>query len=104
MSKAGDRVVAISHSDEGGVYIFGYGVYEGDFIPTEAVGVMADAAKEVGLKNPRIRLDNGDVVYGCECWFMSEDDFKAGIAKAGITPILIDINKERKYFSSKEQS
>ena len=34
----GDRVGAISHADDDKIYIFGFGVYEGKFIPPKEVG------------------------------------------------------------------
>ena len=74
MTKVGERVGAIFGSNEdGSISFFGYGVYEGDFVPEEAVGWMADALCHVGATNPRIRLDSGKAVYGCECWWGSEN-------------------------------
>jgi hypothetical protein len=54
--------------------IYGYGVYEGDYRPVEAAGQMADMLVDNKLTNPRIRLDDGQVVYGCECWWASEEE------------------------------
>ena len=61
--KIGERVGAISHGDAETIYLFGYGVYEGDFVPPE----------RFGIPNPRIRLDNGKTVYGFQCWWGSEE-------------------------------
>lgn len=73
----GTRVGAIlSESDDGVVKFLGYGAYEGDFVPEEAVGWIADAAREYGNRNPRIRLDSGKIVYGCECWWAAEGSIK----------------------------
>ena len=58
------------------VAFLGCGVYEGDFVPTEAVGYLADKARLHEKRNPRIRLDNGKVVYGCECWWGYEERIK----------------------------
>ena len=95
------RVLAVSHADEGAVYIFGEGIYEGDFIPKEAVGVMADICRKANRENPRIRLDSGKIVYGCECWWGGIEDAKK---KTGITDgkkvIELDIDEERKKFCS----
>ena len=72
--KIGDRVGAILGSNkDGGIDFFGYGVYEGDFISTEAVGFMADIARELSHENPRLKMDDGSIVYGCECWWGPED-------------------------------
>lgn len=72
-SRKGDRVGAIYREEfNGPVELFGYGVYAGDAVPVEAVGWTADIARESGLLIPRIELDNGQVVYGCECWWGPE--------------------------------
>ena len=72
--KVGGRVGAILGSNEdGSIGFFGYGVYEGDFIPTEAAGLLATIARELGHKNPRLKMDDGSIVYGCECWWGPED-------------------------------
>lgn len=71
MRQAGDRVGAISHSKDDVLYLFGYGVYEGDFVPDPSLGVriFGDLLR---VNNPQIRLDSGKLVYGCECWWGAE--------------------------------
>ena len=73
MRKEGERVGALLGSDETSIDFLGYGVYDGDYIPKEAVGFMAEILKRSGRENPRITLDNGGVVYGCECWWAGEE-------------------------------
>jgi hypothetical protein len=92
--KAGDRVGAISSLDNGIAYLFGYGVYDGDFIPENAVGFLAEACREHGVKNPRIKLDSGKTVYGCECWWESEEGVKNMLAECKEV-IEIDIDSMR---------
>ena len=69
--RPGIRVLAIRNTDPdtGTAYLFGEGVYEGDFSPEEAAGGLAEICREAEMNNPRIRLDSGEVVYGCECWW-----------------------------------
>lgn len=67
MSNKGDRIGAILGSDGKVVRWLGYGVYEGDFVPPKEIGGF-----NLGFPNPRLKLDNGDVVWGCECWWGSE--------------------------------
>jgi hypothetical protein len=72
-AKIGDRVGAIaSGNNKTGLVLLGYGVYEGDFIPEDGAGFMAETLRELQRTNPRIRLDSGETVYGCECWWGSE--------------------------------
>jgi hypothetical protein len=88
--KIGDRVGAVQSAKGGVVKLFGFGVYEGDFVPTEAVGFIADAAREAGITNPRIKLDSGKVVYGCECWWGSEAAVQKRFAGQKIVEVDID--------------
>jgi hypothetical protein len=93
MPKIGERVVAISHSDDETIYLFGFGVYEGDFDPEEAGGPLGEMCREMGRGNPRIRLDNGKIVYGCECWWHPEEKTTLDMKKK---VVLLDIDEERK--------
>jgi len=76
VKQAGDRVGAISHSEGKRLFVFGYGVYLGHARPSECeekpVGWMGDALVESDAENPLIRLDDGQHVWGCECWWGSE--------------------------------
>lgn len=65
-----ERVGAIQSMKDGVVYFYGYGVYLGDEIPPS--GMLHD----LGISNPKIELDNGGIVWGCECWWGSEDKIK----------------------------
>jgi hypothetical protein len=96
MTKVGDRVGAVYTGDKETLQIFGFGVYEGDFTPKEAAGWIAETAREIGTKNPRIKLDSGKVVYGCECWWGSEEAVKAQVAKyPKVIEVDIDEVRER---------
>jgi len=90
MVKKGERVGAISSADEKGCRFFGYGIYEGDFVPPKTIGLSGRA----GIPNPRIKLDNGKTVYGCECWWGGEEAIKKKIA-AYPKVVMVDIEKER---------
>jgi len=75
--EANKRVGAVCSMDKEVITLFGYGVYEGDFIPdTDDITMMGLPLRKMGLANPRIRLDNGDVVWGCECWWGAEEIVK----------------------------
>lgn len=119
MHKVGTRVVAISHSDDDNVYLFGYGVYEGRFLPP-----YIDVEKEIAdvkieyqelrkedpslpeqmddeklrtvidemFSNPRIKLDSGQTVWGYECWWGDIAGFQANNKR---TIVEIDIDEAR---------
>ena len=90
LKKPGDRVFAMESANNVEVRLFGCGIYEGDFVPVEAVGFFADCAKELGHTNPRIRLDSGKIVYGCECWWGLESVMEKTVAGRSIVPVDID--------------
>ena len=70
--KVGTRVSTIRNADERTVYTFGLGVYEGDFVPDKDLPGIAGMFGEMSRTNPRIKLDSGEVVYGCECYWAPE--------------------------------
>jgi hypothetical protein len=87
--KACQRVAVISADRE---KFLGYGVYLGDFDCHALSEYWANEADRLGLypdvaagyrsgkiqsKNPKIELDSGETIWGCECWWGPEDEFKA---------------------------
>lgn len=80
----GIRVGAISHTEGETIFLYGYGVFEGHHVPTaedRPAGWMGDAIFEEKISNPRIRLDDGKVIWGCECWWGPEAEVQKRAAK-----------------------
>ena len=74
----GERVGVILGTKGKVVEIFGYGVYDCDF-PGGPLG---------RIRNPRITLDTGEVVWGCEVWWGREEEIKKQLSlyeEAGYT-------------------
>ena len=92
--KIGDRVGAISHSKGTVTYIFGYGTYQGEEVPPPGVKMMGIDMHEIGHKNPKIVLDSGKVVWGCECWWGSETAIQKRLSGAEV--VEVDIDESRK--------
>jgi len=100
-----ERIGAILSTGENVVTFLGYGVYVGDSIPDDAVGGMAEMARELGTKNPRLEMDDGSVVYGCECWWGPEEEMKAYILqseRAGFTIVHRRIDDIRREYLCKK--
>lgn len=73
MTKEGTRVIAIQKADSENVWLFGYGKYLGlKAIPKEICEILE------GVENPCIELDNGKLVFGCECWWGENLDIIKG--------------------------
>ena len=76
----GDRVGAVCEADDETVYFFGYGTYNGEQVIDQSLGVrFLGMTPPEGHENHEIILDNGDKIYGCECWWMSEERMKSFI-------------------------
>lgn len=101
--KEGERVGAILGAKDGKVEFFGYGVFEGDHVPNEAIGWIAESLIANKIPNPRIRLDNGGVVYGCECWWGPEEAVKKRLEQYE-TVVEVDVNEWRKSIGAGEKS
>ena len=86
--KIGARVGAIASANEDGVRFFGYGTYQGEEVPPVEIKFMGGLSLgELGRKNPKIVLDSGDVVWGCECWWGSEEKIRELTADRKVIPI-----------------
>lgn len=82
----GSRVGAIRDANSEIVNLFGYGVYSGEEIPPDNImspfGLykeLKERLKEKTPTNPKIVLDSGEIVWGCECWWGPEEKIKAAI-------------------------
>lgn len=71
--KIGDRVGAVLDVHDGVVRLFGYGTYIGEEIPNEKVSGFGSILRTSNIPNPKIQLDSGKDVFGCECWWTFED-------------------------------
>jgi hypothetical protein len=65
----GSRVGAIRSEEAGTVNFFGYGVYVG----------RKPCPHLDGIHNPKIELDDGGVVWGCESWWGPEEQIRERI-------------------------
>lgn len=65
----GTRIGAILSGNDEGIKFLGYGTYEGDEVPPAEV---SDMLHDNEIANPKLVLDSGDVVWGCECWWGPE--------------------------------
>lgn len=94
----GERVGAILSANKEEVRLFGYGTYRGDEIPDDGVGGLGALIREVGNTNPKIVLDSGKVVWGCECWWGTERKIKESIGDRRV--VMIDPDEMREADSA----
>ena len=89
----GTRVGAISHANNDTVWLYGYGRYMGEEIPPMEVRLFGSTLK---APNPKIMLDDGKTVWGCECWWGEEDMVRNSINERGIE--MVDIEEDRRKY------
>lgn len=93
-------ILTINH-DEKAIYFLGWGTLVGCEVPVSAVGATAERVKAEGNVNPKIELDNGKVVWGCECWWDNEAGMREQFARLeaeGYTIKDVDIEEHRRAF------
>lgn len=82
------------------VFFLGYGEYKGEETPpatavmgkdcpADIVAEYEKLAKESNFKNPKVLLDNGATVWGCQCWWGPEDQIRNMLE--GKTVVLVDV-------------
>lgn len=88
MTEPGTRVVAIRDSKtDGTMHIYGFGTYVGMEVPPDEIGF--------GFPNPRIDLDSGETVWGCQCWWRPcEDEDELREKVPGVKVIIVVPVKE----------
>lgn len=69
MRKSGDRIGAIRSAKNNTVQLLGYGTYLGDEVPGDLYP----------RPTPKLQLDNGNVVWGFQCWWGSESAVRSRI-------------------------
>lgn len=95
--KIGERVGAILGRDDATktVKFFGYGIYEGDEVPPSHVNPPLNS----GNPNPKILLESGKVVWGCESWWGPVARIEKMLEQAktnGYAVVEVDVDEVRK--------
>lgn len=69
MSVKGARVLAVVSIVNNVALVLGEGTYVGDEVPDATLYPHLRMFSDNKIANPRINLDSGDTVWGCECWW-----------------------------------
>lgn len=73
----GARVGALLRMDGLSAHLLGYGVFMGREIPPKfGKNHTTSILNQLKIASPKIILDNGDTVWGCECWWGPEENVK----------------------------
>lgn len=92
---AGSRVFAIRDANDKSIFIYGFGCYEGDHVPPPGIKMWGLDLFEHNFPNPKITLDNGKVVWGCECWWGPEEKFQQVAGNRRVEEVDIEADRER---------
>lgn len=104
--KIGDRVYAVRDVSDEAVNLYGVGKFLGDceneLFMQEFVRLLGrtrefkdldetqkrEKIRELGLgKNPKIELDNGQIVWGYQCWWGPESELAKFTRKVKVVPL-----------------
>lgn len=96
-AKIGERVMAICgmNEEKNVVEVFGSGVRIADAVPPDGVFMVGIDMHKIGHENPCILLDNGEEVFGCECWWGPEESLKKRIE--GFKTKVVSISEYREW-------
>lgn len=86
------------------VYSLGYGEVIGYEVPPVGIWGSVGSPHRVGVQTPRIDLDSGTTIYGCESWWLPEAEMKtflAGLIRGGYNVNRADIVQYRRDGSRK---
>jgi len=103
-AKVGERVGVLRGMMKDGksVGVFGFGERLKDEIPCKGVYFVGVDLHERGVPVPTLLLDNGDKVYGCECWWGSESHVKDVIKNHDIVECSIEDYRKENIESMKK--
>ena len=93
------RVGCVADVDGRKVRFFGYGLYVGDEVPPP--GLLAPL-NVIGIPSPKIILDNGKTIYGCECWWAPEAQIANRLA-SDCEVTIVDVDDMRREFNEQEE-
>lgn len=87
----GDRVGAILSMNADSVHLLGYGVYEGEYEPPfiKEMKNRGEVPEADDYRNPKIKLDDGRIVWGFQCWWGTEEKIRTKIGERKIVPATI---------------
>ena len=95
MIAPGTRIGAFYALGRTRAILFGYGAYEGDFAPPEDIlGTMGPVGR-LGVMVPRLKLDDGTILWGCECWWATEEEVRSLMAGVRLSIVRIETLRNR---------
>lgn len=96
----GGRVGAILAASRREVHQLGYGVFEGMYeLPKDIPGPFGMPIPP-GTKVPRIKLDDGKTIWGCECWWDHADKVEEFVRRKSVDEGAKVIPSEIRFYRS----
>lgn len=92
LPEVGQRVYAVRNEDEENVYLYGYGEYIGNQPSEDDLTMDTPFGPQTmpkGTPNPQIKLDDGSVLWGYECWWGPEKGFSSKFGDKKVVTVSI---------------
>jgi len=93
--RTGMRLVALHDETDEHVEIIGSGQYIGKMVPDESSS-SSEQLRELDIPDNTIELDDGCLVYECECYFLPEEELEDYLG--GRDRVYIDIDQIRRDY------
>lgn len=98
----GERVGALYSLTSTIARLYGYGRYEGyKTPPKDAQGSLVIQLAEHGIPDHQIVLDNGTILWGCQCRWALESEVRKKIS--GKKVIMVELGKENAHDTKPKQ-
>ena len=83
----GSRIGAILKATQTTVHLIGFGEYVGNEVPTAEAAGIGKIMHENSITSPKLVMDDGQIAWGCECWWGPEDQIRAKIEGLEVIPV-----------------
>lgn len=87
ITSVGARVLAVVSIENNVAKVLGEGVFVGDEVPSAVEFPHLKMFSDNNIANPRINLDSGGVVWGCECWWGDIESMKRRLSSCEVVSV-----------------
>jgi hypothetical protein len=92
----GGRVGIFHSATPTSILIYGYGVYAGDEVPPDDILVpIIGPVHQLGIKLPKLVLDDGTIIWGSEAWWSDENHLVEMCKNRDIVKVKIESVRRR---------
>lgn len=101
-NRYGQRVIVVRNIDAHSIYEIGTGTYVGEEIPNEHCAGLGSFYRETGRTCPTVRLDSGELVYGCEFLFYPAEELDDLTSRTRVQVDLVETRAKQRLGAPKQ--